>query len=499
MTQDPAEPATFRTGHRRAAARRPRAAPRRGARPPGGDRRASRSWPCPTRRGRCSSPRWPGSRTRRPILVAVPDPRRGRPPRPRPRPVPPRRRGRAVPGVGDAAVRAGVAVARDDGPAPAGDVAAAHEVRRRRARPELRSSSRRSGRWCSGSGRTSRTSSRSSCGPASASTATSSLERLVVDGLPARVPGRGPGRGRRPRLDRRRVPVDRRPPGPHRPLGRRGRPALGVLGRRPALDPRRRRAWRSSRPASCSPPPRCGPGPRRSCASEPWGAEQWERLAEGQTFDGMESWLPWLCEPRAPPPRPPRRPTRSSCCASRGGCATAPRSSSTRRPRSPTTLATTWGADGRTDLPPALAPVRPAARAHGGRRDQRALRARRCPTRRCSRPPRFDPVVGDADGAGARGSRSCATSGFRVVLAAEGTGSADRLARRAPTRIERRSADADALVPGTVGIVVAPLERGAVVPGAQLALVAEADLTGRRRVHRRPRGARSVASTSTRT
>ncbi len=22
--------------------------------------------------------------------------------------------------------------------------------------------------------------------------------------------------------------------------------------------------------------------------------EQWERLAEGQTFDGMESWLPWL-------------------------------------------------------------------------------------------------------------------------------------------------------------------------------------------------------------
>ncbi len=28
--------------------------------------------------------------------------------------------------------------------------------------------------------------------------------------------------------------------------------------------------------------------------AEPWGREQWERLAEGQTFDGMESWLPWL-------------------------------------------------------------------------------------------------------------------------------------------------------------------------------------------------------------
>src|SRR5690606_18725290 len=29
-------------------------------------------------------------------------------------------------------------------------------------------------------------------------------------------------------------------------------------------------------------------------ASEPWGREQWERIAEGLTFDGMESWLPWL-------------------------------------------------------------------------------------------------------------------------------------------------------------------------------------------------------------
>ncbi|MDQ1373409.1 MAG: hypothetical protein QOJ09_747, partial [Actinomycetota bacterium] len=31
-------------------------------------------------------------------------------------------------------------------------------------------------------------------------------------------------------------------------------------------------------------------------AVEPWGREQWERLAEGQVFDGMESWLPWLTQ-----------------------------------------------------------------------------------------------------------------------------------------------------------------------------------------------------------
>src|SRR5262249_53499918 len=44
-----------------------------------------------------------------------------------------------------------------------------------------------------------------------------------------------------------------------------------------------------------------------------------------------------------------------------------------------------------------------------------------------------------------------------------------------------------------VNVVVAPLERGVVLPSAQLALVAEADLTGRRRVHRRARGARRGA------
>ncbi|MGQ0744668.1 MAG: transcription-repair coupling factor [Acidimicrobiales bacterium] len=31
-------------------------------------------------------------------------------------------------------------------------------------------------------------------------------------------------------------------------------------------------------------------------ARAPWGRAQWERLAEGQIFDGMESWLPWVTE-----------------------------------------------------------------------------------------------------------------------------------------------------------------------------------------------------------
>src|SRR5687768_3830924 len=34
----------------------------------------------------------------------------------------------------------------------------------------------------------------------------------------------------------------------------------------------------------------------RLIAMEPWGREQWERLSQGLTFDGMESWLPWLTQ-----------------------------------------------------------------------------------------------------------------------------------------------------------------------------------------------------------
>jgi transcription-repair coupling factor (superfamily II helicase) len=30
--------------------------------------------------------------------------------------------------------------------------------------------------------------------------------------------------------------------------------------------------------------------------SAPWGRHQWDRLADGEQFDGMESWLPWLVD-----------------------------------------------------------------------------------------------------------------------------------------------------------------------------------------------------------
>ena len=64
---------------------------------------------------------------------------------------------------------------------------------------------------------------------------------------------------------------------------------------------------------------------------------------------------------------------------------------------------------------------------------------------------------------------------------------AEGLATDIQTGVEKRSSLLEH--PG-VHVVVAPLDRGVVLPSHKLVLVGEADLTGRRRVHRKPRGAR---------
>ena len=83
---------------------------------------------------------------------------------------------------------------------------------------------------------------------------------------------------------------------PHRPVGRRGRPAdpFSVNDQRSSVD--LAEAW-------IFPARELTPTPRRSASAaagfvetEPWGREQWERLSEGNHFDGMESWLPWLVD-----------------------------------------------------------------------------------------------------------------------------------------------------------------------------------------------------------
>ena len=153
-----------------------------------------------------------------------------------------------------------------------------------------------------------------------------------------------------------------------------------------------------------------------------WGAEQWERLAEGQHFDGMESWLPWLtpderllpdllddealvlvCEPTRLRDRAQELVDEEEALAS--------------------ALAQTWGASGtfpRLSLPfeRVLAQTRAGATA--------VLATPEGPDTAHLAGTTFAPLAGDTDGL-TRRLRTLAADGYRVVLAAEGSGSADRL------------------------------------------------------------------------
>jgi transcription-repair coupling factor (superfamily II helicase) len=231
-------------------------------------------------------------------------------------------------------------------------------------------------------------------------------------------------------------------------------------------------------------------------AAEPWGREHWERLAEGQVFDGMESWLPWLTDDDDLLPdrlgddalvllvEPRRMRDRAADLLAEEADLTA-------------TLARTWDADlsraganhlylpferllADTAVPvwhlPAAAasPEEPSVAATG-----------------------WAPTHGD-HAAVHRQLGQLVADGFRVVVTADGAGSAvrvvDLLAAAGIDATFDREATAPLTDPG-VHVVVASVERGAVLTEARVAVLTENELTGRRRAHRqmRPRRRRSGA------
>ena len=231
-------------------------------------------------------------------------------------------------------------------------------------------------------------------------------------------------------------------------------------------------------------------------AKEPWGREQWERLANGAQFDGMESWLPWLVDDEevlfdrvaadalVVLVEPQRLRDRAADIINEEADLAA-------------SLARTWDVEvgeGEQGLP----------RLHVSfdrllaRCDAPALTVTNAPDgpdTPSMAAAGFDPVVGD-------GSRfvtqmkQMLDTGYRVVIGAEGAGSAERVhsllvehGLQAPI-VEL---SARALAQTGLRIVVAPIRRGVVLPHHKLAIAAETDVTGRRRLHRRARTRRRAA------
>jgi transcription-repair coupling factor (superfamily II helicase) len=101
----------------------------------------------------------------------------------------------------------------------------------------------------------------------------------------------------------------------------------------------------------------------------------------------------------------------------------------------------------------------------------------------------WDPVVGDGTRL-VKQLTELRADGYRIVICAEGKGTGARVAsslnEAGLTVPFDENNQSDVTKPG-IRVVVQPLERGFVLPSLKLAVLAESDVTGRRRAHRRAR------------
>ena len=239
----------------------------------------------------------------------------------------------------------------------------------------------------------------------------------------------------------------------------------------------------------------------RLVGAEPWGREQWERLVEGATFEGMESWLPWLTEgehvlfdlvgrdAEVALVEPRRMRDRAAELLDEEAALAA-------------TLAQTWGATSHASK--SASPDGDWPRLHLP--FDRLLTHTDAPVRTIATAPEgpgtavvtasgWDPVMGDGARL-AKQLRELLADGFRVVVAADGKGSAGRLAQLlADEGVALPLVERGERLPSGGSIVVEALERGFVLPAAKLAVLSESDVTGRRRAHRPPRPRRSQDGT----
>lgn len=225
-------------------------------------------------------------------------------------------------------------------------------------------------------------------------------------------------------------------------------------------------------------------------AAAPWGREQWQRYSDGEFFDGMESWLPWLQEPETAevfgdmigadghvilvePTRLRRR--AEDLLAEEDDLAK--------------TLADTWGAtesgeDGlhrlHTEFARALAqvggPIWTLSPTSTGP-DIPTIEA-----------GGWDRPVGENRGPITQLTRLLADD-YRVVVATDTEANIGRLHQLLGDHGLDLALDPKAMFTDDrrAHLVIAPLLQGCVFPGLKLAVLAEPELTGRRRSHRRQR------------
>jgi len=240
-------------------------------------------------------------------------------------------------------------------------------------------------------------------------------------------------------------------------------------------------------------------------STEPWGREQWQRLADGELFDGMESWLPWLTEETrvlsdVVPADGQVVLIEPTIMRNRGRDLLAEEADLAR------SLAVTWGAVGKTNEDQANEVQDGADGGDSGTGSafptlhvpfDRLLTETVAPVVTMTAVPEGpDVALLPASGWEPPGEALAArlhklvADKARVVVAADGAGTAKRMADLlSDWGIEPRgdgSVSPEFVGPG-IHLVVARANRGFVLPEAGIALLTESDLTGRRRAHRQVR------------
>jgi transcription-repair coupling factor (superfamily II helicase) len=233
--------------------------------------------------------------------------------------------------------------------------------------------------------------------------------------------------------------------------------------------------------------------------SAPWGRHQWDRLADGEQFDGMESWLPWLVEteelitdlvgdgalvvlvePRRVRDRAGELLDEESALAD--------------------ALATTWGLEAGDGAPRLHVPF-DRLLTDTGAGVVSLVPSAEGPDIPSVESRGWEPILGDGAKLASQVTALVA-DGYSVVLCSSTPGGAGRLSgllaeegvtvpvasgrQGDPTAGSPTDPALDLTAPGA-RVVVATLDRGFVLPRARVAVLTESDVTGRRRPHRQAR------------
>ena len=222
-------------------------------------------------------------------------------------------------------------------------------------------------------------------------------------------------------------------------------------------------------------------------AEEPWGQENWERIAQGATFDGMESWLPWvatdsevltdLCAKAASihvvliEPRRLRDRARD-LIAEEDDMARA--------------LASTWSRDPDQKYPRLHSEIESFLKNADAESIISLSPVADSPGATSIETSTWGQATGDTEALANRILRFV-TKKFRVIIAADTQSSAQRffeVLTLEGVTVRSLEQQATAITSPGVSIVVASLHNGCIINAHDLAIITESDLTGRRRTHR---------------